>query len=152
MVLGDLGRARRLAGNPSITNVSDADITQGLTYGTSRVFSITGKTDWETDTAHPDYAACVMAAEYFASAMVRDRFQDQSDISTEHYLRAKEMLTEVTKSLAAGSGGGVGTATAAGVYRSYPRNPTAFPYRSMLSPGQTLVGVAGPDWYMYNYN
>lgn len=151
MVLGDLGRTRRLAGNPAITNVSDADITQGLTYGTSRVFSITGKTDWETDTLHPDYAACVMASEYFASSMIRDRFQDQSDISTEHYLRAREMLMEVVHALAAGSGGTGGVATTAlGAYRSYPRNPLASPYRSILSPGQTLVGVAGPDWYMYN--
>jgi hypothetical protein len=150
MVLGDLGRARRLAGNPAISNVSDADITQGLTYGTSRVFSITGKTDWETDTSHPNYPAVVMAAEYYASSMIRDRFQDQSDISTEHYIRAREILTEVVTSLAAGSTGGLIAASASRAYRSYPKNPEAMQYRSMLSPGQTLVGVAGPDWYMYN--
>lgn len=150
MVLGDLGRARRLAGNPSTTNVSDADITQGLTYGTSRVFSITGKTDWETDITHPDYAACVMASEYFASSMIRDRFQDQSDISTEHYLRAKEIITEVVNSLSSSSTGGGGAAHATRAYRSYPLNSSATPYRSMISTGQQLVGVAGPQWYMYN--
>jgi hypothetical protein len=149
MVLGDLGRTRRLAGNPSTTNVSDVDITQGLTYGTSRVISITGKTDWETDTAHKDYGAIVMAAEYFASSMVRDRFQDQSNISTEHYERAKDILLEVVNSLASGTGtaGGVGLATRQ--YRTYPLNPSGMIYRSMLSPGQTLVGVA--DWYIYDF-
>lgn len=148
MVLGDLGRTRRLAGNPSTTNVSDVDITQGLTYGTSRVISITGKEDWETDTAHKDYGAVVMAAEYFASSMVRDRFMDQSDISTEHYNRAKEILLEVVASLASTSGTG-GTGTVTRLYRSYPLNSSALSYRSMLSPGQQLIGVA--DWYIYNY-
>jgi hypothetical protein len=140
MVLGDIGRARRLAGNPSISNVSDADITQGLTYGTSRAISFTGKADWETDTTHSDYASIVMAVEYYASSVVRDRFQDQSDISTEHARRAEGILRDIVNSLTSTTAGGVGIAT--GTYRSYPLNNTGLPYRSVLGTGQRLIGVA----------
>lgn len=148
MSLGDLQRTRRLAGNPASTNVSDADITQGLLYGTSQVIRITGKTDWETDTLHPDYPSAVMAAEYFASSMVRDRFADQTDISTEHYARANDIIKQIAESLAAsggaGSGGGGGGTNVAVVkrqYRTNPLNPNAPVYRSLISTGQYLVGV-----------
>lgn len=141
MVLGDVSRARRLAGNPATTNVSDADITQGLAYGTSRVIGLTGKDDWETDTTHRDYPTVVTASEYYASSMVRDRFQDQSNISTEHYTRANELLTAVADSLAT-VGVGVGAGSAARTYRTFPLNPSALPYRSMQGTGQTLVGTS----------
>jgi hypothetical protein len=81
MVLGDINRVRRLSGNPSSVNVSDSDISTGLTFGTSQVIRQTGKLDFETDTSHVSYASTVMAAEYFASGMIRDRFQDQGDIT-----------------------------------------------------------------------
>jgi hypothetical protein len=149
MVLGDLGRARRLAGNPSIANVSDSDITQGLAYGTSRVISFSGKADWETDTTNTDYPTAVMAAEYYASSMIRDRFQDQGDISREHFSRAENMLRDMVNSMASGINATGGAAIALGVYRSYPLNPSAIIYRSMYSPGQQLVGVAHS--YIYNY-
>jgi hypothetical protein len=138
MVLGDLGRARRLAGNPSITNVSDADITQGLTYGTSRVISFTGKADWETDITNTDYPSVVAAAEYFASSMIRDRFQDQSDIGGEHFRRAENILRDVTNSFT----NTVGINSTSASYRSYPLNNSVGAYRSMFSPGQRLIGVA----------
>jgi hypothetical protein len=147
MVLGDVGRARRLAGNPAITNVSDADITQGLAYGTSRVISFSGKSDWETDTTNTDYPTAVMAAEYYASSMIRDRFQDQGDISREHFSRAENMLRDMVNSMA--SGINATSAVALGVYRSYPLNPSATIYRSMYSLGQQLIGVANS--YIYNY-
>lgn len=143
MVLGDVARTRRLAGNPSITNVSDSDITQGLTYGTSRVISITGKDDWETDTTHKDYGGVVAAAEYFASSMVRDRFHDQSDISTEHYNRAKEILTEVVASLSSGAGVAGGSGSATRTYRTFPLNPSATIYKSTSSTGQTIYTGVG---------
>jgi hypothetical protein len=143
MVLGDVSRARRLAGNPATTNVSDADITQGLAYGTSRVIGLTGKDDWETDTTHRDYPTVVVATEYYASSMIRDRFQDQSNISTEHYTRANELLTAVADSLATvGGADGAGAGSAARTYRTFPLNPNAQPYRSMQSTGQTLVGTS----------
>jgi hypothetical protein len=148
MVLGDVNRTRRLAGNPSSTNVVDADITQGLAYGTSRVISFSGKTDWETDTANTDYPTAVMAAEYFASSMIRDRFQDQGDISREHFSRAENILRDMVNSMSSGAAL-TGVTTARGQYRSYPLNSSATIYRSMLSPGQQLIGVA--DWYIYDY-
>lgn len=139
MVLGDLTRTRKLAGNPSTGNVSDADVTQGLTYGTSQVIRLTGKIDFETDTTHKDYPTAVMSAEYFASSMVRDRFDDQTDISTEHYSRATALARQIADSLSNSATGGTGIATRK--YRSYPLNPSAIIYRSMLSQGQELVGV-----------
>jgi hypothetical protein len=139
MVLGDLTRTRKLAGNPSTGNVSDADITQGLTYGTSQVIRLTGKTDFETDVTHKDYPTAVMAAEYYASSMIRDRFDDQTDISTEHYQRATALARQIADSLSNSATGGTGIATRR--YRSYPLNSNAIIYRSMLDTGQELVGT-----------
>src|SRR5215831_144322 len=147
MVLGDISRTRRLAGNPASSNVSDADISQGLLYGTAYAIGLTGKADWETDTTNPMYPAVVMAVEYFADSMVRDRFMDQTDVSTEHYDRAVSILTQVVESLAStgtggvGGGGGTGLAIATRPYRTYPLNPSAPIYRSLISPGQELVGT-----------
>ena len=139
MVLGDVNRTRRLAGNPSTTNVSDSDITQALTYGTSRVNTFTAKTDWETDVTHVAYGQVTWAAELYASSYIRDRFMDQSNISTENYRRAEDILRDLMNSLASFPGI---IAVAGGTYRSYPLNPSATIYRSSLSPGQTLVGVS----------
>ena len=139
MVLGDVNRTRRLMGNPSVTNVSDSDITQYLTYGTSQVGRLTGKTNFETDTLHPDYPTAIMSSEYFASSAGRDRFDDQTDISTEHYQRATALARQIADSLSNSATGGTGIATRR--YRSYPLNPSAIIYRSMLSQGQELVGV-----------
>jgi len=147
MVIGDIQRTRRLAGNPSSTNVSDADITQGLAYGTSQVIAATNKDDWDTDTSNDFYPTAVMAAVYFASSMIRDRFNDQVDISTEHYNRATALITQIAEVLASsgegggGSGSGSSSAIASRQYRTYPLNPNAPVYRSMTSQGQTLIGV-----------
>lgn len=146
MVLGDLNRTRRLAGNPATTNVSDADITQGLIYGLSHVIRITGKTDWETDTLNPLYPAAQECDEYFGSSYIRDRFQDQSDISTEHWNRANAIATQLADSLASlSSSGGGGTGISMRLYRSNPLNRGAPTYRSMTSTGQLLVGIGEYD-------
>jgi hypothetical protein len=139
MVLGDVSRTRRTAGNPSTGNVSDADISQFLAYGTAQVIRLTGKTNWETDTLHTDYATAVMAVEYFASSAIRDRFDDQTDISTEHYQRATALARQIADSLSNSATGGTGIATRR--YRSYPLNSNAMIYRSMLDTGQELIGI-----------
>ena len=146
MTLGDSGRARRLAGNPSTTNVTDNDVTQGLNYGTSQVMEYTGKTDWETSTNHVSYMKAVTAAEYFASSYIRDRFNDQTNISGEHYDRAIELCQEIADALADNK---ILTESIAlkGRYRSYPLNTSALVYKSMGSQGQELVGVG--DYYSY---
>ncbi len=143
MVLGDVNRTRRLSGNPAVSNVSDADISQFLAYGTSQVNRLTGKANWETDTLHADYPSAVMSAEYFASSAIRDRFDDQSDISTEHYSRGNALARQIADSLANSATGGTGIATRK--YRSYPLNANAIIYRSMLSTGQELVGIGSYD-------
>jgi hypothetical protein len=143
MVLGDLGRTRRLAGNPAVSNVTDADITQGLANGTASVIRLTGKTDWETDTTHKDYNTAVTAAEYYGSGYIRDRFNDQSDISSEHYTRANALARQIADSLSNVTGAGSGTATRK--YRSNPLNSSATIYKSMTSQGQELVGVGDYD-------
>jgi hypothetical protein len=153
MVLGDLGRTRRLAGNPASSNVSDSDITAGLAYGTSQVIRLTGKQDWETDTANTAYNAVVTATEYFASSYVRDRFMDQTDVSTEHFNRATAIVTGITESLAAGgSTGGGGSGIASRLYRSYPLNTSAMVYRSMSTTGTELIGSEGYYTEYYTTN
>jgi hypothetical protein len=145
MVLGDVGRTRRLAGNPLTTNVSDADITQALTFGTSRVKAETGKIDWETDTSHSEYASAVTAAEYFADVVIRDRFGDKDDVSTEHWDRAMAIVAQVSANLEGGGTGSGGSGTVKGAYKSYPLNPSVLPYRSLLATSQYLgEDVVGP--------
>src|SRR5262245_36218549 len=143
-MLGDLGRVRRMAGNPSITNASDADITQGLNYGTSQVMEYTGKTDWEASTSHVSYHTAVTAAELFASHYIRERFNDQLNISKEHFDAATELCERIADALFDASLSG-DTATGAGAvwghYKSYPLNRNARPYRSITEGGQTLIGV-----------
>lgn len=144
MVLGDKDRARRLAGNPALANVSDADMTQAMVYGTAQVIGGTGKFDWETDLSNPLKPMADEASEYFAASYVRDRFNDQLDISTEQYNRAYQMTETLGNALialpgGAGSGGSSGIATRA--YRTNPLNPNAMVYRSMTSMGQELVGT-----------
>lgn len=141
-MLGDLGRARRLAGNPSTANVSDADITQGLTFGTAQVIRQSGKSDWESDITHPSYPSAVMAAEYYASAMVRDRFDDQRDISTEHYNRANMLTEQIAQSIDIGTGSAGTTDIVMARYRSNPLNASADVYVSTGNVGTELVGVS----------
>jgi hypothetical protein len=145
MVLGDVGRTRRMAGNPLTTNVSDADITQYLTFGTSRVKVLTGKDDWETDTGNAEYASAVMAAEYFADVAIRDRFGDKDDVSTEHWDRAMAIVGQIATSIEGGGSGTGGEGTVSAQYKTYPKNAAILPYRSLL-PTSTYLGedVAGP--------
>ena len=150
MVLGDAGRARKLAGNPSTTNVSDNDVTQALTYGTSQVIRLTGKSDWEADTAHPDYATAQTAAEYYASSYIRDRFDDQRDISSEHYKRGDALAMQIAASIG-NAGDGAFTAIAKPLYRSNPLNPNAKTYKSMTNTGQDLPGADTYYSYFYSY-
>jgi hypothetical protein len=142
MVLGDVDRTRRLAGGHSPDNVSDADITSYLAYGTSMVKSETGK-DFEADTSAPDYNSAVMAAEYFASSAIRDRFGDRGEVSTEHYNRAKDIISQISKNLEGSATSG--TTTVSGSYKSYPLNDDAIIYSS-LYPGTGYLGedVIGP--------
>jgi hypothetical protein len=142
MVLGNVARTRALAGGHSTDNVSDADITIYLGYGTSMVKSETGK-DFEADTGDPNYNSAVMAAEYLASSAIRDRFGDEGDVSQEHYDRGLKIIGEISKNL--GGAASAGTTTVRGSYKSYPLNPAITPYRS-LHPTSEYLGedVIGP--------
>jgi hypothetical protein len=139
MVLGDVSRTRRLAGNPLVANVSDADITQALTFGTSRVKAETGKTDWETDTANAEYASAVTAAEYFADVVIRDRFGDKDDVSTEHWDRAMAIVGQIATNIEGGGTGTGGEGTVSAQYKTFPKNAAITPYHSMF-PTSTYLG------------
>jgi len=142
MVLGNVDRTRALAGGHSTDNVSDADITTYLGYGTSMVKGETGK-DFEADTGHADYNSAVMAAEYFASSAIRDRFGDEGEVSTEHYERAMSIISKISKNLEGGATSG--TTTVSGTYKSYPLNPDVTPYQSMHATSEYLgEDVIGP--------
>lgn len=145
MVLGDKDRARRLAGNPALANVSDADMTQAMVYGTSQVIGGTGKFDWETDLTNPLKPMADEISEYYAASYIRDRFNDQTDISTELFNRAYSMIEQVGNALIAlpsGSGGsGAGSGIATRAYRTNPLNSSASVYKSMTSMGQVLPGI-----------
>ena len=139
MVLGDADRTRRLAGNPLTTNVSSGDVTQALTFGTSMVKAQTGKSDWETDTSHTEYASAVTAAEYFADVVIRDRFGDKDDVSTEHWDRAMAICGLIATNLEGAGTGTGGEGTVSAVYKTFPKNAAITPYHSMF-PTSTYLG------------
>lgn len=144
MVLGDITRTRKLAGNHDPAEVSDADITFYLTYGTSKVKSETS-IDFEAApfTSDPNLNTAVMAAEYIASSAIRDRYGDEGNISGEHFRRGKENIADITRNVEGTGVGGIGVAK--GTYKTYPKNTSALIYRS-LSPTSSYLGedVEGP--------
>jgi hypothetical protein len=141
MVLGDVNRVRELSGKHSSDNLSDADISQYLLYGTAEVEQATGKYDWDTDTSNPLYPLAVMASEYFAASVSRDRFNDESDISTEFQGRANNIIRRIANNLFNSST--AGTAIAKGKYRSWPLNPNTTPFKSAANTntGQEIIGA-----------
>lgn len=120
MTYGDSDRARRLAGNPTTTNVSSADMTQAIAYGDSCADTFSGSSSWSSSDI--EYEIIQSASEYFASSYVRDRFEDPGNKAKAHYDRGIALCQSIRL------GSRVLIATPG--YKTFPLNPDAQIYRS----------------------
>lgn len=121
MAYGDTTRARSLAGNPSTTNVSAADVTQAVAFADSLIETETSQTWATTDT---EYELIQTISEYLASWYIRSRFSDPNGRAKDHKEFA-DMLLEKVKS------GSTLIHIASQSHRTYPLNENATPYRSL---------------------
>jgi hypothetical protein len=129
MTYGDLNRTRKLAGNPVIADVTDADISQAIAYGDARVEAETAHQGWLV--GDQGYNLVVEASEYFASSTIRDRLNDPEKQADRHYQKALDICDAISKSSA------LSIIAINQPYQTYPLNLSAPIYRSLPSSGST---------------
>lgn len=130
MGYGDRDRTRRLAGNPSTANVSDADIDQALVDADVRVNLLTGRS-WQTTDA--EYKTVQQAAEYFAASVIRSRFNDE--VQQEAAKIAKSTAQQLCEMITRQSSLGIHVKSSK--YRTFPLNKDAKVYRSIPGDDET---------------
>lgn len=93
----------------------------------------TNKIDWNA--TDPAYNAIKKASEYFASAELLSRWEDQRDESEEQFERAQYNLKRVNENIATATGGEDPSSVSGGIvnivtgtYQTYPLSPNA-PHR-----------------------
>src|SRR6266487_206765 len=129
MTYGDYNRARRLAGNPVVSDVSDADMQQAIAYGDARVEAETAHQGWLV--GDQGYNLVVEASEFFASSWVRDRFNDPEKQGDRHYQKALDICDAISKSSA------LSMIVITQEYKTYPLNQAAGIYRSLPGSADT---------------
>ena len=148
MVIGNKDFIRRHIGEIESENVSDADIDKGIAYGLSEVYGYTFKDDWATSTTHPLFGKAQTTIEYFAAALMLDRFSGDGEKANRNRARAienaKELKIQYDEWLlifgedGGGGGGGTGSrfSVAIAAYKTFPLNPAKEVYRSpSIIPG-----------------
>jgi len=132
MTYADIGRVRKLAGNPNVNDVSDADIIAAIAYSDNRVEAETAHSGWVA--GDEDYAMLVQASEFFASSIIRDRFKvantDMGGIA--HFQAAIEICEMINKSAPAA------IILAHSEFATFPANPDGKMWRSLPGTGSAL--------------
>lgn len=94
MAYADVTTVRRLAGNPSTTSISDADISSIILYSDKRVDLMTGHTTaW--DPSDPLFPVVKSASEHFAAARIREMYNDPDKTSDKQYQVATDMVNNI---------------------------------------------------------
>jgi hypothetical protein len=129
MTYGDYQIVRKLCGNRSVSDISDAEIQQGVAYGDTRV---------EAETAHsgylitdPVYPLIKQASEYFASSWVIDHYESESTKGDDHYQKAMDICFSIRESSPES------LFVMSTQYNTYPLNPLAPLYRSLPGSAST---------------
>ena len=148
MPIGNKDFIRRHIGEIESENVSDDDINKGIAYGLSEVYGYTFKDDWETELDHPLRGKVETTIEYYAAALMLDRFSGDGAKADRNRARAVENAKElkmqydeyvlVNEGDSGGGGGSSGSkfSVAIAAYKTYPLNPDADVYRSpSIIPG-----------------
>jgi len=129
MTYANRDAVRKLAGNPAVTDVSDADIDNIITHSDARAEFETAHRGWLP--GDDGYPLIQEASQYFASSEVRDRFQDPDKQADKHYQKALDICDSISK------GSTLSIFTIAGDYQTYPLNLDKPIYRSLPGSGST---------------
>ena len=135
MAIGNIEFIRRHIGEIESENVTDGEIEKGIAYGLSEVIGYTLKGDWDTDPDHPLYNKAQTTIEYYAAALMLDRFSGDGAKADRNRDRAVESAKElkiqydewvlVNGDGSGGGGGGTGSkfSVAIAAYKTFPLNP-----------------------------
>lgn len=138
MAIGKREEVRDLTGIFNTSDLPDARIDAAILYGKGELYSVTLKTDWDTDTSHPLFYKAETLVHYFASFHILDRYSGNFDKANIHRERAKELAMELKTQYDTylltqeGTGGESRFSVVTSSYKSYPLNPDAEVSRSTL--------------------
>lgn len=143
MAIGIVAEVRDLVGIFDTNDLPDSRIQAAINYGKGELYSVTFKTDWDTDTNHPLFKKAETLVHYFASFHILDRYSGNFDKANNHRTRAKELALELKQQydtyLLAQEGSGSGQtrfSVVASNYKSFPLNPDAEVTKSkIIIPG-----------------
>lgn len=129
MTIGDLSEVRDLTGITDTTDLPDARIETALGYGRGELYSITLKSDWDTDTTHPLYQKAKMIVEFFAAYWILIRYagfveragflRDQITILTTSFKKEYDQYL-MTNEPAGGAGAKFSVVSS--TYKTFPLN------------------------------
>jgi hypothetical protein len=133
MTIGIVAEVRDLTGIFDTNDLPDSRIQAAINYGKGELYSVTFKTDWDTDTSHPLFKKAETLVHYFASFHILDRYSGNFEKANTHRERAKELAAELKMqydqySLIHDAASGSSTArfsVVASSYKSFPLNPDA---------------------------
>jgi hypothetical protein len=141
MAIGKRDEVRDLTGIFNTSDLPDSRIDAAILYGKGELYSVTLKTDWDTDTSHPLFYKAETLVHYFASFHILDRYSGNFEKANIHRERAKELAMELkaqydTYLLTQEGTGGSRFSVVASSYKSYPLNPDAdIPRSTIIIPG-----------------
>ena len=150
MPIGNKEFIRRHIGEIESEDVTDSEIDKGIAYGLSEVYGYTFKDNWVEDTDHPLRPKVETTIEYYAAALLLDRFSGDGEKANRNRARALENAKELKMQYDEyilvngedGSGGGSGGSgnskfsVAIAAYKTFPLNPSKEVYRSStIIPG-----------------
>jgi len=144
MAIGIRAEVRDLTGIYDTNDLPDSRIDAAIEAGKGELYSVTFKTDWDTDTTHPLFHKAQTLVHYFASFHILDRYSGNFDKANTHRERAKELAMELKEQydeyvlVTEGSSGSSSSKfnVAFSKYKSYPMNLDSEVYRSTtIIPG-----------------
>ena len=95
MTIGIVAEVRDLVGIFDTNDLPDSRIQAAIDYGKGELYSVTFKTDWDTDITHPLFKKAETLVHYFASFHILDRYSGNFEKANMHRERAKELAMEL---------------------------------------------------------
>jgi hypothetical protein len=131
MAIGKRDEVRDLTGIFDTNDLPDARIDAAIQYGKGELYSVTLKTNWDTDTTHPLFYKAETLVHYFASFHILDRYSGNFEKANIHRERAKELAMELKAQYDTylltqeGTGNETRFSVVASTYKTFPLNPDA---------------------------
>ena len=143
MAIGIRAEVRDLTGLYDTNDLPDSRIDKAIEYGKGELYSVTFKTDWDTDTTHPLFKKAENLVHYTASYTILDRYAGNGEKANRHRERAMQLATELKAQydqytmVQSGSEPSISKfSVVASKYKTYPLNPDAtIPRSTVIIPG-----------------